>query len=157
MSPPNVPLPNVPPSEKLRFRRRVFTRWSDEDNQNVLNNALYLTLFEEARLGWARQLGLLDDNHFPFLLAQTNVRFVAPGKGGVEVEVELGTTRLGTSSFAQAYRVRDIASGAVWAEAEARLVCYDAATGKSRPMTAQFRGAIVAFEGPFAADGSSER
>ncbi|MBI5434303.1 MAG: acyl-CoA thioesterase [Planctomycetes bacterium] len=141
--------PQVPDSSRLRFRRRVATRWSDEDNQNVLNNAIYLTLFEEARLGWARQLGLLEGNHFPFLLAQTNVRFVAPGKGGVEVDVELGTTRLGKSSFEQAYRVRDAATGTVWAEGEALLVCYDQATGKSRPMTAQFRGAIEAFESPF--------
>jgi acyl-CoA thioester hydrolase len=141
--------PSLPPSERLRFRRRVHTRWSDEDNQNVLNNAIYLTLFEEARLGWARELGLLAGNHFPFLLAQTHVRFVAPGKGGVEVEIELGTTRLGTSSFEQAYRVREVATGAVWAEAEALLVCYDVATGKSRAMSAQFRGAIEAFEGPF--------
>lgn len=138
---------SVPDSSKLRFRRRVHTRWSDEDNQNVLNNAVYMTLFEEARLGWARELGLLAGNHFPFLLAETHVRFVAPGKGGVEVEVELGTTRLGSSSFEQAYRVRELATGAVWAEARARLVCYDPTTKKSRPMDAQFRGAIVAFEG----------
>lgn len=142
--------PRVPDSASLRFRRRVHTRWSDEDNQNVLNNAIYLTLFEEARLGWARELGLLEGNHFPFLLAQTNVRFVAPGRGGVEVEIELGTTRLGASSFEQAYRVREVASGQVWAEAEAWLVCYDEATRRSRPMSAQFRGAIEAFEGPFA-------
>ncbi|MCE9593439.1 MAG: acyl-CoA thioesterase [Planctomycetes bacterium] len=141
--------PIVPEPSRLRFRRRLRTRWSDEDNQNVLNNAVYLTLFEEARHAWATELGLLDGNHFPFLLAQTNVRFVAPGRGGVDVEVQLGTTRLGTSSFEQAYRVVDVASGAVWAEAEALLVCYDETSKQSREMTPQFRGAIEAFEGPF--------
>lgn len=141
--------PSVPEPSRLRFRRRLRTRWSDEDNQNVLNNAVYLTLFEEARHAWATELGLLDGNHFPFLLAQTNVRFVAPGRGGVDVEVQLGTTRLGVRSFEQAYRVVDVASGTVWAEAEALLVCYDEATKQSRAMPPQFRGAIDAFEGPF--------
>lgn len=138
MQPPVVP-------EHLHFTARVRTRWSDEDNHGVLNNAVFLTLLEEARYAWATELGLLHRNRFPFVLAQTHVRFVAPGRGGVEVEVALATTRLGTSSFEQAYRVRDAQSGAVWAEAEALLVCHDPATGKSRPMTPQFRGAIEAF------------
>jgi len=38
----------VPPSEAIRFRARCRTRWSDEDSQGVLNNAVYLTLLEEA-------------------------------------------------------------------------------------------------------------
>ncbi len=139
--------PKVPPSESIRFRCRAHTRWSDEDNQGVLNNAVYLTLFEEARHAWATKLGLLDANHFPFLLAQASVRYVSPGRGGAEVEIELATTRIGTSSFEQAYRVRDVASGELWAEAEALLVFYDASTGASRPMTSQFRGAIAAFDG----------
>jgi acyl-CoA thioester hydrolase len=141
--------PEVPESSSLRFRRRVRTRWSDEDNQNVLNNAVYLTLFEEARHAWAVQLGLLEGNHFPFLLAQTNVRFIAPGRGGAEVEIELGTTRLGLKSLEQAYRVVDVETRVVWAEANALLVCYDETTKQSRSMTPQFRGAIEAFEGPF--------
>lgn len=139
--------PRVPASESIRFKARLRTRWSDEDNQDVLNNAVYLTLLEEARHAWCTELGLLEDNRFPFLLAQCLVRFVAPGRGGVEVEVELATTRAGTSSFEQAYRVREAASGAVWAEAEALLVCYDPATGKSRPMSPQFRGALAVANG----------
>ena len=35
--------PQVPPSDAVRFRARAHTRWSDEDNQGVLNNAVYLT------------------------------------------------------------------------------------------------------------------
>ena len=33
------------------------TRWCDEDNQNVLNNAVYMTLLEEARVAYFLQLG----------------------------------------------------------------------------------------------------
>ena len=99
-------LPSVPPSDAIRFRVTLRTRWSDEDTQQVLNNAVYPTLFEEARLLYFGRLGLLDENRFPFVLAQSNVRYLAPGRGGVEVEVEAVTTRLGRTSFAQAYRVR---------------------------------------------------
>ena len=134
--------PRVPDSKELTFRARLVTRWSDEDNHGVLNNAVYLTLLEEARQRWFGALGLLVGNRFPFLLAQTNVRFVAPGRGGVEVVVEAATTALGTTSFTQAYRVRAAGTGEVWCEAEARLVCWDPVRGAKTPMTAEFRAAL---------------
>jgi len=134
--------PNVPPSGSMTFRARLRTRWSDEDTQGVLNNAVYLTLFEEARFAYFSGLSLLEDNRFPFVLAQTNVVHLAPGRGGREVEVELATTQVGSSSFTQAYRVREASSGEVWCEGEARLVCVDPRSGRKAPMGATFRGAI---------------
>jgi acyl-CoA thioester hydrolase len=131
----------------MRFRARLRTRWSDEDNQRVLNNAVYMTLCEEARQAYFSRLGLMDRNQFPFLLAQANVRFVAPGRGAADVEVELATVQLGKSSFQQAYRVRAAPGGQVWCECEALLVCYDPATGASAPMREEFRRAIAQFEG----------
>jgi len=139
--------PQVPDPARIRFRHRCRTRWSDEDNQNVLNNAVYLTLLEEARHGYFERLGMLDANHFPFLLAQCNVRFISPGRGAADVEVEAVTTELGYRSFQQAYRVRELAGGRVWAEAEAVLVTYDPATGKAVEMKPDFRAAIADFEG----------
>lgn len=139
--------PQVPESSRIRFRARSRTRWSDEDNQHVVNNAVYLTLLEEARHAYCTQLGLLDGAYFPFLLAQTSIRFVAPGRGATEVEIELVTTRLGKSSFEQAYRIREAAGGRVWVEAEALLVCYDPRTFASAPMAPAFRRAIAEFEG----------
>jgi acyl-CoA thioesterase FadM len=136
--------PNVPASSVLSFRTRLATRWSDEDNQQVLNNAVYLTLFEEARYRYFASH--LARNQFPFLLAQTNVVFVSPGRGGVEVELECGTTHVGNTSFTQAYRVRDAESGRVLCEGEARLVCYDAASGEKRPLGDVVRAAITARE-----------
>ena len=126
----------------MGFQVRLRTRWSDEDNHGVLNNAVYLTLLEEARFAYFSQLGQLAENRFPFVLAQCNVAYLAPGRGGREVEVELATTQVGTSSFTQAYRVRDVATGAVWCEAQARLVCVDE-RGAKAPMGESFRRALA--------------
>lgn len=131
--------PNVPPSSALRFKTRVATRWSDEDNQQVLNNAVYMTLFEEGRLRYFR--GVLAANHFPFLLAQTNVAFLVPARGGEELLLECGTTHVGTTSFTMAYRVTR-GDGTVLCEAEARLVCYDPRTGAKQPLDPALRAAI---------------
>lgn len=129
--------PDVPETPQHRVRLR--TRWSDEDTQAVLNNAVYATLLEEARHVTCERLGLLQDNRFPFVLLQSNLRFLAPGRGGREVEVELSTTYVGQSSFRQAYRVRDLASGTVLCEAEALLVAWDAERRASRPLDAALR------------------
>jgi YbgC/YbaW family acyl-CoA thioester hydrolase len=134
--------PNVSPTEAMTFRVRLRTRWSDEDNHSVLNNAVYLTLFEETRFAFFSGQEQLEANRFPFVLAQVNVVYQAPGRGGAEVEVECATTRVGTTSFTQAYRVRDPATGAVWCEAEARLVCVDPRNGRKAPMSEAFRRAI---------------
>jgi acyl-CoA thioester hydrolase len=136
-----VETPRVPPSAEIAFRVRLRTRWSDEDTQHVLNNAVYSTLLEEARFAYFGELGLLDDNVFPFLLAQTNAVFLAPGRGGREVEVEVATTHVGETSCTQAYRVRDVESGTVLCEAEARLVGYDGKTGKKKPLGDALRAA----------------
>lgn len=138
--------PRVPESSAIHFRVTLHTRWSDEDNQHVLNNAVYMTLFEEARHRYFGDLGLLEGNHFPFVLAQTNVAFLAPGKGGVDVVVETRTVALGTSSFTQVYRIRDAVSGAIWCEAEARLVAWDNAHKKKGEMSPAFRARLIAFE-----------
>jgi acyl-CoA thioester hydrolase len=132
--------PRVPASSAMRFRARLSTRWSDEDNQQVLNNAVYLTLFEETRYRYFREL--LGSNHFPFLLAQCNVAFLSPGRGGEDVECACATTHVGTTSFTQAYRVSELASGRVLAEGEARLVSYDPRTGAKVELPRELRAAI---------------
>jgi len=139
-------VPQVPPTEELSFRVPLHTRWSDEDNQSVLNNAVQLTLLEEGRYAYFSSLDLVEENRFPFLLMQCNARFLRPGRGGETMELEMGTTRLGTSSFEQAYRLRD-ARGQVVMEAVALLVCYDTTSGESRPMEPTFRARIAAREG----------
>ena len=128
------------------FVHETVTRWSDDDRQGVLNNAVYLTLFEEARLGFTRMMDALRDGEFPFLLAQTNVRFLRPGRGGQTVRVEVSTTEVGKSSFKQAYRVRP-EGGDPWAEAEAVLVCYDPKTMQSCPIPSELREALEALMG----------
>ena len=136
--------PSIP--EFPHFVHETVTRWSDDDRQGVLNNAVYMTLFEEARLGFSRMTEALEGGNFPFLLAQTNVRFLRPGRGGQSVRVEVSTLEVGKSSFRQAYRVRG-ENGDIWSEAEAVLVCFDPKTMESRAIPDDLRGALEALMG----------
>lgn len=142
-----APGPPVPPADQLRYTADCRTRWSDVDKQGVLNNAVYLTLLEEARYQYCEHLGLLAGaDHFAFVLAQTEIVFLAPGHGPADVQVQLGTTRLGNRSLSQAYRVLDADSGTVWAEAVATLVVWDTDARASADMPVNFRSVIADFE-----------
>lgn len=139
--------PRVPPDEDFRFRAAVRTRWSDEDMQGVLNNAVHATLCEEARYAYFERLGLLGaERHFTFVLLQSNLRFLAPGSGPADVEVAVRTTRVGSRSFTQAYRIGP-AGEAPWAEGEAVLVAWDPQTRGSTALSDDFRRAVLDFEG----------
>lgn len=129
-----------------QFVHETWTRWSDDDRQGVLNNAVYLTLFEEARLGFCRMAEVMDDGSFPFLLAETRVKFLRPGRGGAAVRVEVSTVEVGNSSFRQVYRVRD-EHGTIWVEGEGVLVCYDPETMQSRPIPDELRESLDALMG----------
>mgnify|MGYP000443688804 CR=1 FL=1 len=138
---------DVPPDDRLGTRIELVTRWSDEDNQSVLNNAVYLTLLEEARLYYFRSLKLMEpEGAFPFVLAQCNVKFAAPGRGGERVEVRLATMHIGNTSFEQAYRVRSLGDGVVWCEARARLVAWDKVRRAKQPIDPRLRAAVEALE-----------
>jgi YbgC/YbaW family acyl-CoA thioester hydrolase len=140
-----APAPLEP--DTCRFSCLRSLRWSDEDNQGVVNNAVYLTLLEESRHAYFTALGLLDENRFPFLLAQTNLSFVKPMRGGQQVRILVRTLQLGTTSFEQVYEIHCADSGVCHARAQARLVCYDSASGGKRPMAEEFRAALARFEG----------
>lgn len=127
-----------------RFETPTPLRWVDIDSEGIVNNAVYLSLMEQARFVYFRQLGLLRDGKVPFVLAEQVLRFRRPGRLGDEVATAARTTRLGNSSFAMEYEVR--AGGAALATGSAVLV-FVGDDLRPVPIPAAVRGAIAAFEG----------
>ena len=111
------------------FRHAETLRWNDADLQGVVNNSIYLTLFEQARFSYFRGIGVLESDHFPFLLGTTSIRFERPLRAGDSVQIETRTTRLGGASFDMSYRVlrgeEQVASGSatlVWVDDQEQSV-----------------------------------
>lgn len=105
------------------FVHRETLRWNDADLQGVVNNAVYMTVVEQARFAYFGALGLLRGTSFPFLLGTSTIRFVRPARPGMVVDVEAEVVRLGTKSFDMAYRISH--DGVTLAEAQATLVWVD--------------------------------
>ena len=126
-----------------RFAEHVPLRWVDVDSAGVVNNAVYLSLMEQARYLYFTHLGVLDGHAVPFLLAEANVKFLRPGRFGMKVEVAARVKALGSSSFQMDFEVR--ANEEVLATGHAALVWVDAAF-RPTPIPGDVRAAIEQFE-----------
>ena len=129
---------------QYRFVHEEAVRWSDIDSCGVLNNAVYLTFLEQTRYAYFGRLELLEGRRFPFVLAETSIRYLRPGLTGMVLAIAAGVTRLGRSSFEMDFEIRH--GDDVLATARATLVYVDAAM-KSRPLPATARTKIADFEG----------
>jgi acyl-CoA thioester hydrolase len=126
-----------------RFVAEVPLRWADVDSAGVVNNAVFLSLMEQARFLYFQHLGVLTDVRVPFLLAEANVKFERPGRMGVRLEVAAATIKLGDTSFEMRYEVRG--GELVLATGKAVLVFVDEAL-RPRRIPDDVRDAIVQFE-----------
>lgn len=105
----------------MRFVHRETVRFNDCDPMGHLNNAIFSTYLEQARLayfGEAERMPQAD-----IILARTEIDFRAPVSLGETVEIEVWPTRIGTKSFELSYELR--ADGRLVAEAKSVLVGYD--------------------------------
>ena len=113
--------------ERVRFR--------DCDPMGHVNNAVYSTYLEQARIG---VLGGLD----PFILARVEIDFRAERRAGEEVEVASRCSRVGTKSFDLEYVMR--AGDRVVAEAKTVLVAYDYARARSVEIPDEWKERLAA-------------
>lgn len=126
------------------FVHRETLRWIDADLQGVINNAVYLTLLEQARFAYFGALDLLRGAEFPFLLGSTEVRFLRPARPGRTVDIEARVTRIGTKSFGMSYRIS--CDSEVLAEASATLV-WIGPDLRSTPIPEDARARMAARDG----------
>ena len=119
-------------------------RWVDLDALGVLNNAVYLTLLEEARRAWCTAHGLMRAGNFPFLLGETRVRYLEAIREPGPVDVALRLVRVGTKSFDMEYAIER--EGMRHAIAWATLVWVDEAQ-RSAPVPEEIRALVGPAEG----------
>jgi len=126
-----------------RFDAETPLRWVDVDSVGVVNNAVYMSLMEQARYAYFTHLDLMRDHQIPFVLAEAKLQFVRPGRLGMKVRVGARTTKLGTTSFQMDYEIRG--GEEVLCTASATLVFVDEQM-RPTPLPATFREAVAQFE-----------
>lgn len=134
----------------FRFFHPVTIRYGDLDPQGHVNNAIFLTYLEHARVAYIRQLGLWDGRSFldiGFILARVELDYRAPIQLTDNVEVGVRTSRLGNKSLDMEYLIRERVGELIFADGKTVQVAYDYQQGITIPLLDSWRDAIMSYEG----------
>jgi acyl-CoA thioester hydrolase len=105
------------------YRRNVEFR--DVDSAGHVNNAVYLTYLETARISYLREaLGDEFLSELSVILAHVSLDFRSQARFAEPLEIGARVPRIGTKSFVMEHEVRGD-DGRVVAEASSVLVAYD--------------------------------
>jgi acyl-CoA thioester hydrolase len=119
-----------------RFVYDVAVRWSDMDAYGHVNNARFLTLYEEARVAMfftgARAHGLTSFEE-GIVIARHEIDYLRPVDYGHPVRVEMWISELRPSRFTVAYELFD--EGVLASRAASVCVPYNLAEGFPRRLT----------------------
>ena len=131
----------------FRFSTTLEIRWRDLDALGHVNNAVYFTYLEQARVHYLRELGLVpsDPSAIGMILAQTSCQFKSPLELGEQVTIYVRVSELRNSSFIVEYRLEG-GDGRLAATARSAQVCYDYQNQCSIPISDQWREIIIAYE-----------
>ena len=113
------------------FSHMLDVRFRDCDPLGHVNNAVYLTYLEQARLAQWRELWGFGGEGAPgpgVILARVEVDFKAPARFGDVLEVRIGLAAVGRTSFTYEYEIVD-ERGRIVATARSVQVMYDYAAG----------------------------
>ncbi len=128
---------------RVLWRHRLVVRFSDCDPLAHVNNAVYLTYLEQARITlWRAQLGewprLMPEGgggREGFILARAEVDFRDQAREGEELEVRLALAGFGRTSATYEYEIVEMTSGRIVAEAKTVQVWIDYDAGRPVPLT----------------------
>ena len=131
----------------FRFSTTLEVRWRDVDALGHVNNAVYLTYLEQARIHYFREVGLgfesLDD--VGMILAEVTCTYRAPLQMGEHVTLRMRISELRNSSFIVLYRIEG-EDGRLAATASTVQVCYDYDVDRTAPIPESWRELIVGYE-----------
>ncbi len=139
----------------FRHRVTIDVRFADTDAMGHVNNAVYLTSCEMARIRYwtdvtGEPVAAGHEGAESLILAEARITYRAPVFHTEQVTVETRATRIGSSSFTLEHRLTACPPGGaprLVAVSDSVMVRYDYRTERSTPLDDGFVDAIGRFEG----------
>ncbi|WP_101297193.1 acyl-CoA thioesterase [Halegenticoccus soli] len=127
-----------------RYEASIQVRFGDLDLLGHVNNAVYVTYLEQARIDYFSDVLGLDLDDLGMVIARLEIDYRRSVTLEDELVVALRVSRLGGSSFDMEYELR--AGEEVVATAETTQVTIDD-SGSSRPIPEPWRRQLAEYEG----------
>jgi acyl-CoA thioester hydrolase len=139
-------------TDEFRHRTRIDVRFRDVDAFGHVNNAVFLSYAEQARIRYltaalGHPITLTDVEELPLILARLEVDYRAPIFFGETVEVGTRIDWVGDKSFAMSHRLTAGDDAHRVADVASVLVSYDYAAARSMRVPEAWRRGFEAAEG----------
>ncbi len=137
--------------EAFHVATPVIIRWGDMDSFGHVNNAVYFTFCESARIAYFDAVGVeaarVPPSHGP-VLAQASLNFRSQVRYPASLEACARATRIGNRSFSLDYAIFDQSDQTIVAEGTSVIAWIDYAVGRSVPLPEVLIERIRGLEGP---------
>ena len=127
----------------FKFKHPLEVRFRDIDAFHHVNNAVYLTYLEQARVMYLRSLELFAPAH-TMILARSEVDYLKAVFLGDALEVWAQVSKIGNKSLEFSYEL--YANGVLCASASSVHVWYDFKTNQSQPVPLEVKRTLEQFE-----------
>ena len=142
-APPREPFPAVPPPPPGVFKRRRRVAWVDVGPTGHVNNAVYLSYFEDVAIqdavyrGWPVER-MLKEGKFAIVARRYRIQYRQPAFLGEELEVATWVSDVKRATAVRHYTLTRVDDGALLARAWALWVWVDPEAGRPRRIPPQF-------------------
>ncbi len=135
----------------FRFFHPTEVRYGDLDPQGHVNNAKYLSYFEQARIYYLVKLGLFSkDQSFMevgVIIADIHITYHAPVHYSDPIKIGVRTVKIGNKSITTEQAVVHSDTGKIMASGKVVLVTFDYEGMKPIAVPEDWRNRISKFEG----------
>lgn len=129
------------------FKLPIRVRFRDTDMMGHVNNAVYLTYFEAGRVEyWIALTGNPSLDDLPFILARTEIDFLAEARAAEDLTLGVRAGRLGNKSFDLEYLLVRDADGEPVARGLSVQVMFDYESKQAQPLDDETRRMIGEFK-----------
>ncbi|HEU0007058.1 MAG TPA: thioesterase family protein [Terriglobia bacterium] len=131
----------------FKFSTHIEVRFRDLDALGHVNNAVYLTYFEIARLHyWKKLFGSEAFTRHSFVVVRAECNYRSPAHAGEVLQVFARVSELKRSSFIFEYEIVEAHTGRIVADGSTVQACFDPEVKRAKPIPHDLRDPILEFE-----------
>ncbi|NTW98053.1 MAG: acyl-CoA thioesterase [Oscillochloris sp.] len=135
------------PLEEFSFIHWLNVRFRDLDTLNHVNNSVYLTYLESARIDFYSHLTGMPLEQLNIILAELTITYKAPAYFNDRLGVGIKVASIGSKSFAMKYAIARASDEALIVTARSVLVMYDYTLGKTVHISDEFKRRVEQVQG----------
>ncbi len=134
---------------KFNHTTPIQLRFNDFDALGHVNNSVYFSFYDLGKVSYFNEVmpDASVNKEVGVVIANIQVSFLLPVYPEENVAVETAVVEVGNKSFKLLQQLIDVDTNEVKCICQTVMVCYDAKTKTSRPISNEWRKAMADFEG----------